>query len=227
MRPYETPLHDPWCVASPFHHRPSINSTVPVVALLHRISSLCLALTTIPHIVSNRLGCFLCSCALPACACVRMSALLYVIPAVYPASVIAMLSGLCPANSTVTISPVISSLPEANRNHTCSDDTALLSCLPASISLCRLHPPSQGNSPPFLTDCSEICRTRRAAATAQRRCRFSASVVSPSQKIPQNAARREETAANPPVLCSPSCKLQARLSFTPTGRQLTSPAPPP
>ena len=92
MRPYETPLHDPWCVASPFHHRPSINSTVPVVALLQHISSLCLALTTIPHIVSNRLGCFLCSCALPACACVRMSALLYVIPAVNLASVIAMLS---------------------------------------------------------------------------------------------------------------------------------------
>ena len=93
MRPYETPLHDPWCCI-PVSPPAAINSTLPVVALLHRISSLCLALTTIPHVVSNSLGCFLCSCALPACACVRMSALLYVIPAVYPASVIAMLLSL-------------------------------------------------------------------------------------------------------------------------------------
>jgi hypothetical protein len=95
----------------------------------------------------------------------------------------------------------------------------------------RLHPPSQGISPPFPTDCSEICRTRRAAATAQRRCRFSASVALPESKNPaKNAAtlrRREETAANPPVLCSPSCKSKCSLSFTPTGRQLTSSAPPP
>jgi hypothetical protein len=72
----------------------------------------------------------------------------------------------------------------------------------------HLHPPVPSahtrHFTPSLTDCSEICRTRRAAATAHRRCRFGASVGHLSQKIPQSC-QRENTAANSPVLCSPSC----------------------
>ena len=105
-----------------------------------------------------------------------------------------------PVNCAAAIARHLSSLPEANRNHTCGDDTAR----PLSSPARQQASPSPGSIRPRKAIHLHFPRTalRSAArvvpaATAQRRCRFSAGVGSPSQKIPQPA---EKTAANPPTV---------------------------
>jgi hypothetical protein len=117
-----------------------------------------------------------------------------------------------PANCAVAIARHLSSLPEANRNHTCSDDTARPLSSPARQQASPSPGPIRSRKAIHLHFPRTALRSAARlvpAATAQRRCRFSAGVGSPSQKIPQPAAKEGEKRCKPP--CTVFTVLQVRL----------------
>ena len=129
---------------------------------------------------------------------------LYVIPAVNPDRDGCL--HLCPAISTVTISSVISSLPKPI-------ETIHVVMTPLYYTTSQQASPSPGSIRPHKAFHLHFPRTAlRSAARVAPPLLHSADAgsvqaLAPRVKKSRNPLRRrEKTAANPPVLCSPSCK---------------------